>query len=283
MRVRIFLVSLVSLLFGNEFAVAGAVTSFDDAVEPTTWSMGVFAFVDPIPPGQSVSCQSGDLVCRTTLPRAIGADQANTNIGETAKASATISGLPGLLVTAKVNTPSNSGLPLIGAEASAGATLNFDFKAVADENAPLNLTSVPLNFQGSVTEVTLAGAGGNVQGSVSVTAKNIVTNAVSTIVNNTPGGFSQDVQITLGQEYQVSESASVQALWAGSASVSLDPFIQIDPSCNCSQYIDLVIGDQISNVGAVPEPSTWAMMILGFCGLGFMAYRRQSKPALMAA
>jgi PEP-CTERM motif len=34
---------------------------------------------------------------------------------------------------------------------------------------------------------------------------------------------------------------------------------------------------------AVPEPSTWAMMILGFAGLGFMAYRRKSKPALMAA
>ena len=28
-------------------------------------------------------------------------------------------------------------------------------------------------------------------------------------------------------------------------------------------------------VGAVPEPSTWAMTILGFCGLGFMAYRRR--------
>jgi hypothetical protein len=36
-------------------------------------------------------------------------------------------------------------------------------------------------------------------------------------------------------------------------------------------------------VGAVPEPSTWAMMILGFAGVGFMAYRRKSKPALMAA
>jgi hypothetical protein len=36
-------------------------------------------------------------------------------------------------------------------------------------------------------------------------------------------------------------------------------------------------------VNAVPEPSTWAMMILGFAGIGFMAYRRKSKPALMAA
>jgi hypothetical protein len=34
---------------------------------------------------------------------------------------------------------------------------------------------------------------------------------------------------------------------------------------------------------AVPEVSTWAMMILGLAGVGFMAYRRNSKPALMAA
>jgi hypothetical protein len=38
-----------------------------------------------------------------------------------------------------------------------------------------------------------------------------------------------------------------------------------------------------SVTGGVPEPSTWAMMILGFAGLGFMAYRRKSMLALMAA
>jgi hypothetical protein len=37
------------------------------------------------------------------------------------------------------------------------------------------------------------------------------------------------------------------------------------------------------SIGAVPEPSTWAMMILGFAGVGFMAYRRKSKATLMAA
>jgi hypothetical protein len=35
-------------------------------------------------------------------------------------------------------------------------------------------------------------------------------------------------------------------------------------------------------VGAVPEPSTWAMMILGFCGIGFMAYRRNNRAVLAA-
>jgi type VI secretion system secreted protein VgrG len=34
------------------------------------------------------------------------------------------------------------------------------------------------------------------------------------------------------------------------------------------------------NIGTVPEPSTWAMMILGFAGIGFMAYRRKNKMAL---
>lgn len=39
----------------------------------------------------------------------------------------------------------------------------------------------------------------------------------------------------------------------------------------------------INQVAAVPEPSTWAMMLLGFAGVGFMAYRRKAKPASMAA
>jgi hypothetical protein len=34
---------------------------------------------------------------------------------------------------------------------------------------------------------------------------------------------------------------------------------------------------------AVPEPSTWAMMILGFAGVGFMAYRKKSKPTFRLA
>jgi hypothetical protein len=37
------------------------------------------------------------------------------------------------------------------------------------------------------------------------------------------------------------------------------------------------------NISAVPEPSTWIMMILGFCGLGFLAYRRKNQAALIAA
>jgi len=37
------------------------------------------------------------------------------------------------------------------------------------------------------------------------------------------------------------------------------------------------VSSTISMSAAVPEPSTWAMMILGFIGVGFMAYRRRDK------
>ncbi|AUC93544.1 hypothetical protein CWS35_03820 [Bradyrhizobium sp. SK17] len=43
---------------------------------------------------------------------------------------------------------------------------------------------------------------------------------------------------------------------------------------------DTVILDVNSTVSSVPEPSTWAMMIIGFAALGFVAYRRRDSSAL---
>ena len=43
------------------------------------------------------------------------------------------------------------------------------------------------------------------------------------------------------------------------------------------------LGDVSIQVNAVPEPSTSAMLIHGFAGIGFMAYRRKSRPAGPAA
>jgi hypothetical protein len=39
----------------------------------------------------------------------------------------------------------------------------------------------------------------------------------------------------------------------------------------------------VSGVSVVPEPSTWAMMILGFAGVGAMAYRRSRKGTILSA
>jgi hypothetical protein len=37
------------------------------------------------------------------------------------------------------------------------------------------------------------------------------------------------------------------------------------------------ISNVVTGVAAVPEPSTWAMMLLGFAGIGFMAFRRKNN------
>jgi|ERR1700733_2393307 hypothetical protein len=47
---------------------------------------------------------------------------------------------------------------------------------------------------------------------------------------------------------------------------------------------DVVTGGGINYEGmtaAVPEPSTWAMIILGFVGVGFMSYRRKQTGAAL--
>lgn len=50
---------------------------------------------------------------------------------------------------------------------------------------------------------------------------------------------------------------------------------------------DPITGHVTSNpppiAGAVPEPSTWAMMLLGFSGLGFVTYRRRRNAAAARA
>lgn len=40
--------------------------------------------------------------------------------------------------------------------------------------------------------------------------------------------------------------------------------------------------DNVTVSTAVPEPGTWAMMILGFAGVGFMAYRRRNNQTRLA-
>lgn len=48
---------------------------------------------------------------------------------------------------------------------------------------------------------------------------------------------------------------------------------------------DSAYGPVIGNIeiSAVPEPSTWAMMILGFLGIGFMAYRHKDGASVRLA
>lgn len=88
------------------------------------------------------------------------------------------------------------------------------------------------------------------------------------------------------------------------ASIALDPsafgFTNVTDACgavvgeNCNSYAywdgihptaaaHMLIAEKFLTIAApVPEPSTWAMMIFGFAGVGFMACRRRKVAALAA-
>jgi hypothetical protein len=55
--------------------------------------------------------------------------------------------------------------------------------------------------------------------------------------------------------------------------------IVLASSSNSFEFDNISYG----NVGPVPEPSTWAMMLLGFAGIGFAYRRRRSRLAAAAA
>jgi hypothetical protein len=38
----------------------------------------------------------------------------------------------------------------------------------------------------------------------------------------------------------------------------------------------------VNGVSSVPEPSAWAMMLLGFAGLGFLGFRRSRQPVAIS-
>lgn len=84
-----------------------------------------------------------------------------------------------------------------------------------------------------------------------------------------------DLSTTVSQASTVhSWLAFSQSFTATSDSTTLT-FINTQGGSNGGIYLDDVSVTPLT--AAVPEPSTWAMMVLGFCGLGFMAYRRRER------
>jgi hypothetical protein len=93
----------------------------------------------------------------------------------------------------------------------------------------------------------------------------------------TPNGGNANFLLGNGFSTSVATTAFGQPQFEGFVSDS--PFDTITlsvPSPNGYFVFDAV-------TAAVPEPSTWAMMILGFAGVGFMAYRRKSQPTFRLA
>jgi len=90
-----------------------------------------------------------------------------------------------------------------------------------------------------------------------------------------------DLSTTVSQAYGPAPWTLFSQTFTADSDLTLLKFIDTQGAFNAGIYLDDVSVTPLT--AAVPEPSTWAMMLLGFAGIGFMAYRRKSKSALMAA
>jgi hypothetical protein len=103
-----------------------------------------------------------------------------------------------------------------------------------------------------------------------------------------PGNGGQDFSLNLdpgGTDFWTGDSVSGLVWEVNIATGAIDEQFNTGHGGN---FFGLSVFGEITSGGGggptVPEPSTWAMMLLGFTGMGFIAYRRRgSKTTLSAA
>jgi PEP-CTERM motif len=165
----------------------------------------------------------------------------------------------------------------IAPASAAAVTDTFTLTGVAEEGQPV----------GPSGSFTITGTQ-NASGSVSVTGISGTFDG-STITGLTRNNlFGPDQMISPGSTqavdgnglgFSLADGADLQ-MFAPGGSVEADTLaaegvVELSGTLRNS-FADLTL------TAAVPEPSTWAMMILGFCGLGFMAYRRKQNGAALS-
>ena len=92
--------------------------------------------------------------------------------------------------------------------------------------------------------------------------------------------LSQTIGTTVGDVYHISFYATDN----GSLPTFSDVSTNGDTTDTGGNGADIVVYAQASAPPLnTPEPSTWAMMILGFAGMGFVAYRKTKRTSLSAA
>ena len=174
-------------------------------------------------------------------------------------------------------------LATIDTSGYSGRSVQFFWDFIAGDGSLTNTVTIS-NFQTDGTWDT-PGIQGN------------VTGALPGIVTLTDTAFFNELQInivlknSISFEFTASDNFSgltpagfYAGLWDPSTGDYLFP--TSDPTGSDSLFnleVDhksppnpqpLQVYSELVSVSAVPEPSTWAMMLLGFAGVGFMAYRR---------
>jgi hypothetical protein len=144
------------------------------------------------------------------------------------------------------------------------------FSTTSDDGNFSSATGGVNNFTLNVTESFPATG----YGSSNLGVTDLIGPALAALSAGSPTGFSFTTMsfTPLG----ASDTVTISVNFPGSTdspaiAISSSEGYFTSSSSEAEYYTTLTISP------AVPEPSTWAMMILGFCGVGFLAYRRKQN------
>jgi hypothetical protein len=134
------------------------------------------------------------------------------------------------------------------------------------------ITQSVATVTGASYQLTFGLSGENGPGGITTLAVTIGSQTTDfTITSDSSGFFSKPLALTTISYVATSAITAISFIETAS-----------NDGGNNDALIDGVSFQGPSVTSAVPEPSTWAMMILGFCGVGFMAYRRKQNGSALS-
>jgi PEP-CTERM motif len=174
-----------------------------------------------------------------------------------------------------------------------------EFSASSDSFSFRRAQTFTVGVTGTLVEVDVASFTSSTMGFLNLLSTSggvpstiLQSTSIQSLVNDNGFlDFSVSLDVTAGEvlafEY-VDHSSGVALDGTGPGQYSGGQGFFLNPDANVNSFAGSGFDEGFrtfvdNGVSAVPEPSTWAMMILGFAGIGAMAYRRKSKPVLMAA
>jgi choice-of-anchor A domain-containing protein len=178
--------------------------------------------------------------------------------------------------------------PLNGLQTDlAGLTSNSTVSSPNSNSLVFDVTPVGNVAVFDLTGAQLAGGPGdnyNITFSNETSASTIVINVTGSFTEGGGENFNGDTYLNEHVIWNFEDATSVNvkswhgAVLAGGASVTngspMEGFLYAKNFVGGGELHDFPFQGTVP--GAVPEPSTWAMMSLGFAGLGFLGFRRRS-------
>jgi hypothetical protein len=228
----------------------------------------------------------------TSLKHLLGAVATVTVMGLASPASAAIAFFTTTDTGSNINNVIGTTEGYTGAQlylTGTNVTVTYTFLGYEAGNA--NAFFAPVNGPGTFTEASVVGnqivLSGLNSGLLSFMYTTSPPNTGSSVTNGSNPSGNADLPnffVSLGSGAGFTGDHTINGTTPGGGDTAVIAFD--DNGSTDADYDDFVVRISVSNGGtitAVPEASTWAMMILGFMGVGFLAYRRREGSGLRLA